>query len=256
MTRGISFDTRNAGDGLVLTQLHALNEAYAYLKVLAFAEGIHPFRAYLELCRFAGKLAIFDLSNPRAPALPPYDHDDLGRCFFKVKQYLDSIPISEPVYEERPFVGEETRMQVTLEPKWLEPVWEMYVGVRSPLKPEDCIRLLTKAGNTDMKIGSSTRVDKIFEGGDRGMRFAHMAAPPRTLPSSPDLVFFQIRRDVEQGEWQHVQQSLTLAFRLNADRVVGSIRGQQKLTIKTGGAGNATTTMHFTLFLVPRETAA
>ena len=57
-TRGISFDTRNAGDAFLLALLQDLNEAYAYLKVLAFAEGVHPLPAYLELCRTAGKLAI------------------------------------------------------------------------------------------------------------------------------------------------------------------------------------------------------
>jgi type VI secretion system protein ImpJ len=42
VTRGISFDTRNAGDALVLAQLQDLNEAYAYLKVLAFAIRCRP----------------------------------------------------------------------------------------------------------------------------------------------------------------------------------------------------------------------
>src|SRR4029077_16418447 len=111
VTRGISFDTRNAGDARMLTQLQNLNEGYAYLKVLAFAEGVHPLRAYLELCRLAGKLAIFDEANRRAPALPHYDHDDLGGCFYRVKQYLDSLDIPEPIYEERPFSYEQERLQ-------------------------------------------------------------------------------------------------------------------------------------------------
>jgi type VI secretion system protein ImpJ len=250
VTRGISFDTRNAGDALVLAQLQDLNEAYAYLKVLAFAEGVHPLPAYLELCRLAGKLAIFDKTNPRAPTLPRYDHDDLGGCFYRVKQYLDSVEISEPIYEERPFSGQEQRMQVALEPKWLEPLWEMYVGVQSPLKSEDCIRLLTKAGQLDMKIGSSARVDEIFDRGSAGLKFTPSPSPPRALPSLPDLVYFQVSRESQQVEWQHVQKSLTLAIRLNPQRIIGTIQGQRILTIKTSGQP---TTMQFTLYLVPRE---
>jgi type VI secretion system protein ImpJ len=250
VTRGISFDTRNSGDALLLAQLQDLNEAYAHLKVLAFAEGLHPLPAYLELCRLAGKLAIFDKANPRAPTLPRYDHDDLGGCFYRVKQYLDSIEISEPIYEERPFVGEEQRMQVALEPKWLEPLWEMYVGVHSPLKAEDCIRLLTKAGQLDMKIGSSARVDEIFDRGSAGLKFTPSPAPPRALPSVADLVYFQVSRESQQTEWQHVQKSLTLAIRLNPQRIAGTIQGQRTLTVKTSGQP---TTMQFTLYLVPRD---
>ncbi|MCI0377801.1 MAG: type VI secretion system baseplate subunit TssK [Gemmataceae bacterium] len=250
VTRGISFDTRNAGDALVLAQLHALNEAYLYLKVIAFADGVHPLWSYLELCRLAGKLAIFDKNNPRAPSLPPYDHDDLGGCFYRVKLYLDSIDITEPIYEERPFIGEGLRVQVALEPKWLEPLWEMYVGVHSPLKGEDCIRLLTKAGQLDMKIGSSQRVDEIFDRGSAGLKFTPSPTPPRALPSLPDLVYFQVSRESQQTEWQDVQKSLTLAIRLNQQRIAGTIQGQKILTIKTGSQN---TTMQFVLYLVPRE---
>jgi type VI secretion system protein ImpJ len=250
VTRGISFDTRNPGDALVLSQLHTLNESYSLLKVIAFADGVHPLPAYTELCRLAGKLAIFDKTNPRAPVLPHYDHDDLGGCFAQVKRYLDTIEITEPIYEERPFVGQDLRVQVALEPKWLEPIWEMYVGVHSPLKAEDCIRLLTRAGHLDMKIGSSARVDEIFDRGSAGLKFTPSPSPPRALPSLPDLVYFQVSRESQQAEWQDVQKSLTLAIRLNQQRIVGNIQGQRTLTIKTG---SQTTTMQFVLYLVPRE---
>lgn len=249
VTRGISFDTRNPGDALLLGQLQGLNEACALLKVLAFAEGVHPLEAYLELCRVAGKLAIFDKNNPRAPDLPRYDHDDLGGCFYRVKLYLDSIDISEPIYEERPFIGQERRIQVTLEPKWLEPLWEMYVGVQTPLKAEECITLLTRPGKTDMKIGSSLRVDEIFDRGAAGLKFTPSPAPPRALPAQPGLVFFQVSRESQLAEWQNVQKSLTLAIRLNG--IPDNIQGQRTLTIKTAGKS---TPMEFTLYLVPRET--
>ena len=55
VSRGISFDTHNPGDGLLLGQLQALNEGYSIFNTLAFAEGIHPLVAYVELCRCAGQ---------------------------------------------------------------------------------------------------------------------------------------------------------------------------------------------------------
>src|SRR5205823_3848205 len=114
--------------------------------------------------------------------------------------------------------------------------------------------LLTKPGKLDMKIGSAERVDDIFEYGAAGLKFTPSARPPRALPLRPGLVYLQISRESQQQEWKHVQQSRTLAFRLNRGLVVlnpqGSIQGQRELRIKTG---TQTTTMRFTLFLVPRE---
>jgi hypothetical protein len=44
-----------------------------------------------------------------------------------------------------------------------------------------------------------------------------------------------------------VQRSLTLAIRLNEQRILGSIQGEQALTIRQGGQ---TATLRFTLYLV------
>jgi type VI secretion system protein ImpJ len=254
VTRGITFDSQTQGDRLLFEQLRVLNEAYAYLGILVFAQGVHPLHAYLELCRLVGQLAIFGAGR-RPPDLPKYDHDDLGGCFYRVKQYLDGLEetIREPDYKERPFVGAGLRMQVTLEPAWLEPAWQMFVGVQSPLSTEECIRLLTKSGHQglSMKIGSSDRVDEIFRLGQAGLRFTYSALPPRALPQQPGLIYFQISRD-QQEEWQNVQRSLTLAIRLNEHLIAGNIQGQRTLTIKTGGQ---TTPMQFTLFVVRPPTA-
>jgi type VI secretion system protein ImpJ len=250
-SRGISFGSQAAGDALIFGQLRALNEACAVLGVLAFAQGVHPLPAYLELCRLVGQLGIFGDAR-RVPDLPRYDHDDLGGCFHRVKNYIDALldRIVEPDYKERPFEGAGLRMQVTLEPSWMESMWQMYVGVQSPLPADELVRLLTRAGQLDMKIGSSERVDRIFQLGQAGLRFAHSPQPPRALPSPPGLIYLQVNRESQQEEWQNVQKSLTLAIRLNETRVVGSIEGQRVLTIRTGGQ---TTTLQFTLYVVREE---
>ncbi len=251
VTRGITFDSQAQGDPAIFAQLRALNEGYALLGTLAFAQGIHPLHAYLELCRLVGQLAIFS-DRHRPPDLPKYDHDDLGGCFYAVKQHIFAIldKFHEPDYRERPFVGAGLRMQVTLEPAWLESVWEMYIGVQSRLSAEECNRLLTKPGQLDMKIGSSDRVDEIFQLGQAGLKFTYSSRPPRALPTRQGLYYFQINRESSQEEWQNVQRSLTLAIRLNQNRIAGDIQGQQVLTVRTAGQ---TTTLQFTLYVVPRS---
>lgn len=253
VSRGISFDSLAQGDPLIFAQLRELNEAYAVLGIVVFAQGVHPLGAYVELCRLVGQLAIFG-EKRRPPELPRYDHDDLGGCFYAVKRYIDDLlsELREPEYEQRPFIGAGLRMQVTLEPKWLEPAYGMYVGVQSPLTAEECIRLLTKPGQLDMKIGSSDRVDLIYQHGHAGLRFAYSPRPPRALPTVPGLIYFEVSRASQPEEWQNVQRSLTLAIRLNENRVAGNIQGQQMLTIRTGGQ---TTMLEFTLYVVPQSSA-
>lgn len=252
--RGIHFESQATGDRLIIEQVRALNEAYALLGVVAFAQGIHPLPVYAELCRLVGQLAIFGKRiGPRAPDLPKYDHDDLGGCYYAVKQYIDGLldDFGRPEYQERPFIGAGLRMQVTMEPAWLEPAWQMFVGVQSTLSVDDCVKLLTREGGLDMKIGSSGRVDDIFKRGLRGLMFTHTPQPPRALPSKPGLVYFQVDRRSQQEEWQYVQKELTLAIRLNERRIAGNIQGEKILTVKTA---DKTTTLQLTLFLVPQET--
>ena len=250
VTRGIGFGSNLQADALIFGQLQKLNEAYALLGVQLFLPGLHPLTAYLELCRLVGHLAIFGQAR-RSPSLPRYDHDDLGGCFFAVKRQIDALldRLVEPEYKERPFVGAGMRMQVALEPAWLEPVWQMYIGVRSPLETEECIRLLTRSGKLDMKIGSSDQVDTIFRLGQAGLRFTHAPRPPRALPAQAGLIYFQINRDAQEAEWQNVQKSLTLAIRLNENLIAGTIQGKHILRIK---AGKEATTLQFTLYVVPQ----
>jgi type VI secretion system protein ImpJ len=249
LSRGISLESHAQGDSLIIGQLRVLNEASALLKTMAFVRGCHPYPAYLELCRLVGQLAIFG-DNRRTPDLPCYDHDDLGGCFYQTKRYLDGLldQIVEPDYKQRPFEGAGLRMQVALEPSWLESVWEMYVGVKSPLPTDECISLLTR-GQLDMKIGSSERVDRIFQLGAAGLKLTYSPTPPRALPSVQGLIYFQVSRDSD--EWQNVQKSLTLAIRLNETRIAGSIEGQRTLTVRRTGA--QTTTLEFTLYVLKAE---
>src|SRR5947209_15894977 len=90
VARGISLDSQAQGDAVILARLRAYNEAYALLGVLAFAQGVHPLPAYLELCRLVGQLAVFG-ETAVTPDLPAYDHDDLGGCFYRVRMYIDEL---------------------------------------------------------------------------------------------------------------------------------------------------------------------
>jgi type VI secretion system protein ImpJ len=93
-------------------------------------------------------------------------------------------------------------------------------------------------------------VDAIYRMGAAGLRFTHSPHPPRVLPSRPGLIYFQVGREAQQGEWANVQRSLTLAIRLNENLIAGDIQGQRVLTIKTGGQ---TATLQFTLYVTAHD---
>ena len=250
-SQGITFDRQAPGDALILRQLQQLNEAQSILKIGLFAPGVQPLWAYLELSRVVGQLAIFGATR-RAPDLPHYNHDDLGTCFAAIKQHLDAQLdiLVEPEYKERPFIGAALRMQVALEPSWFDASWQVFIGVQSLLEPEQCVAMLTKPGQLDMKVGSSDRVEELFRRALPGLRFVHVAVPPQALPKIPGQIYFQVAWDPKDPEWQSVQKTLTLALRLNENLLVGSIQNQRRLTVK---AGIKNVTMQFTLYVLPAK---
>lgn len=253
VSRGITFDSQSQGDALIVAQLRVLNEVYASLGILAFAEGVHPFWAYLELCRLVGQLAVFGPER-RTPELPRYDHDDLGGCFYRVLRLIDLllVGVREPDYKEVPFIGTGRQMQVHLETAWLqETAWQMFVGVQSPLETDECIKLLTGRDQLGMKIASSDRVEDVYTRAQRGLIFTYSSHPPRALPSNPGLIYFQVDRGSQKSEWDNVQKSLTLAIRVNENKIEGTIDGQRDFRIKAGPGKS--TSLRFTLYVVAQE---
>jgi type VI secretion system protein ImpJ len=244
--RGIAPEALNGEDLRIITLLRACNESYALLRVLAFAEGVHPMTAYTELCRLVGQLSIFGKER-RLPPLELYDHDNLGKCFYRVKRLIYELTEpEEELPEERRFVADNRRrMVVRLESNWLAPVYQMYIAVDTSLSARDCVTLLTDSSQLNMKIGSANRVDVIATGGYPGLRFT-LRDQPRRLPARPGRVYFQVDRASEASEWQFAQNALSLAIRINERRVEGDVH-PHTVTITHGGK-NAT--LQFTLYVL------
>jgi type VI secretion system protein ImpJ len=236
---GVPVDSFSPEDARLVIPLQVLNEAYALLHVLAFAEGVHPLVTYYELSRLLGRLSVYGRER-RCPAVPQYDHDDLAGCYIRVLDLLYELvkPFGPPPWQKLPFVGAGVMLEASpILQEWLLPSHQMYVGVGSEtLAPEDVNRLLTGTGRDalSMKIASSERVEDIFRMGLRGLSFRHEPNPPR-LPSSHQLTFFHISRDPRdpalESEWQYVVNSGKLALRLN-EKEIAEIHGQTTLRLK------------------------
>lgn len=266
----ISLGSNSPDDRKIVERLRALNEGYAAFGVIARAVGVHPLTAYTELCRLVGKLAVFGPGLVLADdALPAYDHDDLGGCFFAAKRLLDTLLSHEfkQGYEVRAFVGVGNRLRVAVEPDWLAPAAQVLVGVESPLTAAELVPLLTpgtgarppgatvtagawgRGGATlNMKIGAFERVDDIFARGKPGLEFLYVPDPPRVLPPTSQVCYFRVNRDASAEEWKHVGASYTMAIRLNETLLRGPIDGRTEVTIQAAGRA---ATLRFNLYVVP-----
>jgi type VI secretion system protein ImpJ len=117
--------------------------------------------------------------------------------------------------------------------------------VRSPLEPDQCVRVIDEI---DMKVGSTDRIEQIYALGNAGLKLVHVpnSKLPQALPREKGLTYFQINREQQQSEWQHVERSLVLAIRFNETKIVGNIDRQELVNLRL------TTDMgfRFTLFLL------
>ena len=217
-----------------LFMLSELNAAYAALGVLAFVRGIHPLLAYTELCRIVGQLSIFGKTR-RPPEIPRYDHDDLARIFYYIKQQIDLLldAIPEYEFEQRPFIGEGLGMQVRLESRWFGVDWDWYVGVSRGSLSEAELRTLL--GELAWKLGSSRQVDLLFSRRQEGLDLTPLEQAPAALPSNRDWTYFVVNR--QNAAWKDVFATQTLAMRLQEHLILNrdKLQGERVLIVSARG---------------------
>lgn len=252
VTRQVGFSSSEPGDLDRLMMLSKMLEARAALRVIAFSRGIHPRTAYLELCRVAGQLAIFEPER-RIEDLPVYDHDDLATIFRGVKEIIERMLARVAVleFEQRYFVGVGTNsLSVALEAKWLQNDWQCYVGVlRGDMSEDNCRRLLTGESHLDWKLGSSEEVDRLFRLGVPGLEIFPEDRPPRALPGRSGWLYYRIGTD--NPAWRSVQSTQSLGIRLRDTSIVNAdqLAGRRRVEVTYEGRVGS---LEFALFAVPK----
>jgi len=252
VNRRVGFSSSEPGDLDRLMMLSKLLESQAVMRVIAFAQGVHPRQAYAEICRVAGQLAVFEPQRTLGE-LPIYDHDDLARIFRTVKEKIESMigRVASLEFEQRYFVGSAPSiLSVSLEPKWLQSNWSLYVGVmRGDIPEDECQRLLTGNSHLDWKLGSADEVDRLFRLGVPGLELVPLDQPPRALPVRSGWLYYRIGTDSPAYKSVQLQQSLAIRVRdsaiLNADQLAGRRRIEVAYDTRVAA-------LEFSLFAVPK----
>lgn len=250
INRGIGRESRDAGDADRVAMLEKLNEAYATLTVLAFAQGVHPLTAYTELCRLVGQLAVFTPER-RVEGLPPYDHEDLARIFNWVRRWIERAihGVRDYAFEQRYFVGVGLGMQVSLEPRWFNSDWQWMIGVKKgDLSEQECRDLLSH-GQLDWKLGSARQVEILFKRRAEGLKLKQVDRSVRALPAQQDWIYYEVIQD-DSAAWRDVYETQTLAMRLKDSLILNldRLQGEQQLVVSALGKK---VSLQFALFAIP-----
>ncbi len=251
VNRGQTLASNSPGDLEDLMMLSQVNHGTALLHALTFSKGVHPYVAYVELCRLVGMLSIFSGARRVPLDIPAYDHDDLGRIFRWLFRILSELlgSAKKLEYEQRFFVGTERGMQVTIDPKWLHSSWKWYVGVHGENIPADTTRELLRPGALDWKMGSEKQVDLLFRFSMPDVKPADdLRIVPRALPSQQGWIYYEIRR--EGPAWADVLATQTLAMRFSTTIIMNmeNLPNQKRLEVNYQ---NKRAMLEFALFAVP-----
>ena len=182
--RGVSFGSGNPDDLEHLFRLRSVNAALPPVAQLASARGVHPFPAYVELCRAVGQAPIVT-DGRRAPTdLPLYDHDDLGGCSRAVLRLLKPDPGGADDFSA-PFVhlDDGPQLWAGTEGTWLGAGWRFFIGVLSEMPDAEVARQLF--GELQWKVARQDMANDVYVKALDSLTLAAVPPPPRDFPPRP-----------------------------------------------------------------------
>ena len=112
------------------------------------------------------------------------------------------------------------------------------------------IRVCLQPGKLNWKLGSSSKVDIIFQLGFPGVEMKDLQTAPRMLPSNQGWIYYEVFKDVENASWKDVLAEKTLSLRFTTELIgnLAALQGQQQLEVLLP---DKRVTLEFALFAVP-----
>lgn len=229
-----------------LLRMSAANASYPVLLQLFQSRGIHPFTAYIELCRLVGQLSI-GRGDWQPPRLPLYDHDDLATMFKSVRAEVETMLGAANIAEvlRFPFADVGEWIEIPLNPEWMGENNVFFIGIHSMIEPPDLERLFAQ-GHLDWKLGASRVVTQIYQNAESGLQVERVTSPQTSLPSLKNMTYFRI--DNSGPYWRQLMEAPTLAIKVN-DRFLEHIESDSNRVMVTDEQGRKNE-ISFELFVV------
>ena len=249
--RSITLVSQEPGDLDRLLMLSELNVAYCTLGVMAFAPGVHPLPAYIELCRIVGRLSIFAAERRRRKCPPTttttWADLSLGEGADRTVASRDPrLPIRTAFLRGRRegdagYAGGEV-------------VQRRVAVVRGGRPRRQCQR--KRLSEPALPRGARLEAGQCPPGRcavrvrRRGAAHDALGAGARALPPGRDWIYYEVSRG--NAAWKDVLETQTLAMRLKDTLIVNrqELQGQRKLVVSAGGKQAA---LQFALFAVPNR---
>jgi type VI secretion system protein ImpJ len=183
--------------------VHTVNESLSVLRHLSVSERGHPEQLYLEMSRLAGALCTFGLdSHPET--LPPYNHDDLEKCFGPLNQHirahLELVVPSNCVLIPLVLAGRNFRNGDVLDQRCLDRA-RWILAVRADTGEAEIIAKTPRL----VKVCSKDLLPELVKTALPGLGLVHLPIPPSAIAPKVEFQYFGISRT--GSSWEHIVQT-------------------------------------------------
>jgi type VI secretion system protein ImpJ len=183
--------------------VHTVNESLSVLRHLSVSERGHPEQLYLEMSRLAGALCTFGLdSHPEM--LPPYNHDDLEKCFGPLNQHirahLELVVPSNCVQIALVLAGRNFRNGDVLDQRCLDRA-RWILAVRADTGEAEIIAKTPRL----IKVCSKDLLPELVKTALPGLGLVHLPIPPSAIAPKVEFQYFGISRT--GSSWEHIVQT-------------------------------------------------
>ncbi len=214
--RGVHTAEFGTKDMVFLLTLRTLNRFSPVLRhMIGSGFSVHPWSVYGVLCQLIGELSTFSakinlvrIRKDDPFYLPPYDHEELSRCFQRTVKILTKLMddiAADPEYISL-FTYDGTCHCLELPPKMLEGRKRYYLVVETEADQEQVASELENLA----KLSSPKYLDLLIAQSLPGIRLRRVEHPPPELPRRSMGTYFSI--DHKSRLWQKVREEKNLAL--------------------------------------------
>ena len=174
-----------ARDAMKVQTVAVATNAFRQLENL---KPLHPAVVYQKMTELIGMLSIY-CDDDRLVQPPAYNHDDLASCFRKAETSIVALLalLEESSFESRVFQDTGGLLLCTLNPTWLGPKHELYIGFQTSLENESLAKSVRP-----LKIAPENQIENLNRRRLHGMTLEGPIDFVQGLPQANNVRYFHL----------------------------------------------------------------